>query len=129
MNTGSKNEAVHSKKEETEAQSLFGPGKPMIVTFPASQAAAIWAKEIAYGKMIDPIEIDLELNDHSGIVDAFNSTAPDAFVVMTDVGRASEENVKAVLEVIKDEGRTIFVTGNKIPAGLKPHDFAHWYKR
>lgn len=128
MNTGS-NQSMHSKKDETEAQSIFGPEKPMLVTFPAANAAASWAKERAYLENIEPVEIDLELNDHGGIMDAFNATDSDAFVVFTEVGRASEENVKAVLEVIQDKTRTIFVTGNKIPKGLKPHDFAHWYKR
>jgi len=128
MNTGS-NQSTHSKKDETEAQSIFGPGKPLLITFPAANAAASWAKTATYEKGIEPVEIDLELNDHGGIVDSFNATDSDAFVVFTEVGRAGEENVKAVLEVIQDKTRTIFVTGNKIPQGLKPHDFAHWYKR
>ncbi len=103
-------------------------GKPLLVTMPSSNAAFQWAKEIAYTKQVEPLEVDLELNDPDGIRNAVNGSAEGAFIVMGELNRASEENIAAMMEVRNDPARFIVVTGNKIPAGVKPHDFGHYYK-
>ena len=107
---------------------LIVPGAPILVTAGSESGARMMVMEVAWGRDVEPRELDLEFYDAASLDSAWASFNPGDFVLVTGAYRAEQSAQERMVELMNDSNKSVVVADREPPESMPPEKFAHWAK-